>query len=194
MRIDLSIDYKKEVLSAIELLLTEIGEDPKREGLLETPHRIIKSWQQLFSGYKYREDDIQKMMTCFTNDNKYDEIVLLKDIELFSTCEHHWLPFTGKAHIAYIPNKKIVGISKLARLLEVYSRRLQIQERIGEQVTNFLMNNFKARGAACIIEAQHLCIKARGIQKQNSMMVTSSLKGVFMTKPEARHELMSLIK
>jgi GTP cyclohydrolase I len=121
-------------------------------------------------------------------------MVLLKDIEMFSTCEHHWLPFFGKAHIAYIPGTKLVGISKLARLLDIFARRLQIQERIGDQVTTAIMELLEPKGAACIIEAQHFCMKARGVEKQNSIMVTSSMKGVFLSKPEAKQELLSLIK
>ena len=124
----------------------------------------------------------------------YDQIVLLKDVELFSTCEHHMLPFIGKAHIAYIPDGKVLGLSKLARLLEIYARRLQIQERIGEQVTSALMDYLKPKGAACIIEAKHLCMQMRGVEKQHSMMITSSLKGVFLTNESARIELMGLIK
>lgn len=171
-------------------LLLEIGEDPSREGLKETPDRIIKSWDELYSGYKQNPDEI---MTTFSADG-YDQIILLKDIELYSMCEHHMLPFFGKAHIAYIPDKKIVGISKLARLVDVYARRLQIQERIGEQVTKALMNYLNPKAAACIIEAVHMCMRMRGVSKQQSIMVTSSLKGGFFTSAEARIELMGLIK
>ncbi len=136
-------------------------------------------------------------MTFFDVDDagkKYDEIILLKDIEMYSMCEHHMLPFFGKAHVAYLPGKKLLGVSKLARLVEAYSRRLQIQERIGRQVTNFLMEHAKANGAACIIEASHMCIQMRGIQKQNSVMVTSSMEGVFLKDGQARSELMSMIR
>ena len=151
---------------------------------------MIRSYKELFSGYT---KDPKEVFTQFDPDG-YDQIVLLKDVELYSMCEHHMLPFIGRAHIAYIPNKKVIGISKLARLLEIYSRRLQIQERIGEQITNAIMKYLDAQGAACIIEAQHLCMQMRGVGKQHSTMVTSSLKGVFMGKPEARAELMGLIK
>jgi GTP cyclohydrolase IA len=175
----------------IEKLLFYIGEDPMREGLLETPARILKSYDTLFSGYKKSESDVFKI---FEAPNGYDEIVLLKNIEMYSMCEHHFLPFFGKAHIAYIPNERVIGISKLARLLEIYSRRLQIQERICQQITNSLMDNLNAKAAACIIEAKHFCMMARGVEKQNSIMVTSSLKGVFITKPEARIELLNLIR
>ena len=169
--------------------LRYIGEDPNREGLEETPKRIVRSWEELFSGYK---KDPAEVFKYFDSDG-YDQIVLLRNIELYSTCEHHALPFFGEAHIAYLPHKKVIGISKLARLLEVYSRRFQIQERIGEQVTSAIMKYIDARGAACIIEAQHLCMMMRGIGKQNSVMVTSSLKGVFLEDPSTKEELMRLI-
>jgi len=171
-------------------LLKHIGEDPEREGLLETPKRILKSFKHLYSGYSKKPEDIMKVFDSET----YDQIVLLKDIEMFSMCEHHMLPFIGKAHIAYIPDGKVLGISKLARLLEIYARRLQIQERIGEQVTTALMEHLAPKGAACIIEAKHLCMQMRGVEKQHSMMVTSSLKGAFITDPDVKHELMELIK
>lgn len=170
--------------------LKYVGDDPDREGLLDTPKRVVKSWQQLFSGYKI---DPKEVMTVFSADT-YDQIVILKDIEFYSMCEHHMLPFFGKAHVAYIPDKKIVGISKLARLVEIFARRLQIQERIGEQVTDALMTYLQPKGAACILEATHMCMRMRGVSKENSIMTTSSIKGIFRTKPEAKQELMTLIK
>jgi GTP cyclohydrolase I len=173
----------------IRKLIRQIGDDPDREGLSLTPKRVMKSWETLFGGYGQNPQDF---MTTFKE--PCSEIVLIKDIEFYSTCEHHMLPFIGKAHIAYIPtNDTVIGASKLIRLLEIYTRRLQIQERIGEQVTEALMEHLKPSGAACILEAQHLCMSARGIQKQSSLMVTSSLKGVFMDKLPARNELMTLV-
>ncbi len=169
--------------------LLAIGEKPEREGLKDTPRRVVKSWNELYSGYSRTPADI---LTTFSADG-YDQIVLLKDIEMFSMCEHHMLPFFGKAHVAYIPGDKIIGISKLARLVDIFSRRLQIQERIGEQVTSALMTYLQPKGAACIIEAAHMCMRMRGVGKQESTMVTSSLKGVFMEKQAAREELMALI-
>jgi len=169
--------------------LQYIGEDVTREGLLDTPNRVVKSWGKIFEGYTKKPEDI---LTTFEVGD-YDQIVLLKNIEFSSMCEHHMLPFFGKAHVAYLPSTKIIGISKLARLIDIYSRRLQIQERIGEQVTKDLMDLLNARGAACIIEAQHLCMKARGVEKQSSVMVTSSMKGVFLDNPIARQELLALI-
>lgn len=129
----------------------------------------------------------------FDEGEGFDEIILLRDIEMYSCCEHHMLPFFGKAHIAYLPDKKLLGVSKLARLLEIYSRRLQIQERIGRQVTGFLMKEVGAKGAACVIEASHLCMQMRGVQKQNAVMVTSSLEGAFLEDGSSRAELMQLI-
>ena len=167
-----------------------IGEDPTREGLLETPGRVIRAWGELFSGYK---QDPTKILKSF-KDGACDEMVLLRSIEFTSMCEHHMLPFSGKAHIAYIPDGRVVGISKLARLLEVFARRLQIQERLGQQVTETLMKVLKPKGAACVLEAQHLCMTSRGVKKQDSIMVTSSLTGIFRQQSETRQELFQLIK
>ena len=178
----------------IKQIIRRIGDDPDRNGLADTPDRIVRSWSELYKGYSI---DPVEQMTFFDVDDdgkKYDEIILLKDIEMYSTCEHHMLPFFGKAHVAYLPGGKLLGVSKLARLVEAYSRRLQMQERIGRQITNFLMKHVEANGAACIIEASHMCIRMRGIQKQNSVMVTSSMEGVFLNDGQARSELMSLIK
>lgn len=171
-------------------MLQFIGEDPTREGLKETPDRVARSWKdEIFAGYQKNPEDV---LTTFHSDG-YNQIILLRDIELFSMCEHHMLPFTGVAHIAYIPNERIIGVSKLARLLDIYARRLQIQERIGEQVTNALMEHLKPQGAACIIEAVHMCMRMRGVSKQRSTMVTSSVKGVFFEDAKARAELMNLV-
>jgi len=177
----------------IRRLLEYIGEDPNREGLKETPHRVVRSYDELFGGYSVDEEfGIAELLKTFPGED-YDEMVLLKDCEFFSTCEHHMLTFAGKAHVAYIPNGKIVGISKLARLVEVYSRRLQVQERICKQVVNALMIHLKAKGAACILEAQHGCMTCRGVEKQHSIMVTSALEGVFRDGT-VRQELFSLIR
>jgi GTP cyclohydrolase IA len=178
----------------ITRILQYIGEDPTREGLVKTPYRVVKSWKELFGGYK---QDPAEIFTSFDSDG-YQQLVLLKDVEFYSTCEHHALSFGGRAHIGYIPDKRVVGISKLARVLDIYARRLQIQERIGEQVVDAIMEHMKPIGAACILEAKHLCMQCRGVEKQHSTMVTSSLRGVFMEKTiegqAARAELMSLIK
>lgn len=171
-------------------MLQYIGEDINREGLKDTPKRVLKAWDHIFSGYKI---DPKSLITTFESPN-YDEMVLLKNIELYSMCEHHLLPFVGKAHVAYIPNGKVIGVSKLARLVDCFARRAQIQERIGEQITSFLMDELDALGAGCIIEAQHLCMKMRGVEKQHSEMITSSLKGVFKDDPSCRSEFMMLCK
>lgn len=177
----------------IKRILEYIGENPNREGLKETPSRVVKSYADLFSGYQYQTDeDVSKLMKCFV-DGACDEMVLLKNIEFVSFCEHHVLPFTGQAHIAYLPQGKVVGVSKLARVLDVYSRRLQIQEKLTQQVTRALDMHLEPLGSACIIEAVHECMTCRGVRKQNSVMVTSSLTGEFRNQ-EVRQELLALIK
>jgi GTP cyclohydrolase IA len=174
----------------IKKMIEIIGEDPEREGLKKTPYRIFKSWQELYSGYG---QDPVGLLTTFSTEG-YSQIVLLKNIELYSMCEHHMLPFFGKAHVAYIPDGRVIGISKLARLVDIFAKRMQIQERIGEQVTDSLMQYLKPLGAACVIEATHMCMRMRGVAKQNSVMITSSMKGVFLTEEPTREELMKLIK
>jgi GTP cyclohydrolase I len=181
---------EKSVIEGVVNSIKFIGDDPEREGLVETPARVLKSFKTIYGGYGQDPKDVMKIF----EDGKCEDMVILKDIEFFSTCEHHMLPFFGKAHIAYIPDKCVIGISKLARLLEIYARRLQIQERICQQVTTALMEHLKPLGAACILEAQHFCMTSRGVQKQNSIMVTSSLTGEFRDNAETRSELMSLIK
>lgn len=180
-------EIKQQIVNQIQF----IGEDPDREGLLGTPDRVVKMWRnEIFSGY---DKSVKELLTTFESAG-YDQIILLKNIEFYSMCEHHMLPFYGKAHVAYIPNDRIIGISKLARLVDMYARRLQIQERIGQQVTDALMLHLNAKGAACIIEATHMCMRMRGVAKQESIMSTSSLQGAFFTSAGARIELMGLIK
>ena len=174
----------------IKRVLQYIGEDVEREGLQETPDRVVKSFDKLYGGYVI---DPVSIFKTFEND-KCDEMVILKNIEFYSTCEHHMLPFWGRAHLAYIPDKKVIGISKMARLLDIYARRLQIQERICQEVTNALDKHLGTIGSACVLEAQHFCMTARGVQKQNSIMVTSSLTGVFRTNSTVRSEFLTLIK
>jgi len=172
--------------------LKVIGEDPTREGLRDTPRRVTESWKELFSGYKQNPKDL---FTCFEEDG-IEGLIYLKNIEFHSFCEHHWLPFFGQASIGYLPNGKVIGISKLARLLDVFSHRLQIQERIAEQVTNCLMDELQPLGAACVIEAKHLCIACRGVKKQHSVMGYSSMKGIFLENSHkgnaARNEFIRL--
>ena len=171
-------------------ILEDIGEDIEREGLIDTPKRVVKSWGEIYAGYNQNPADLFTTFEAGT----YDQIVLLKDIELYSMCEHHMLPFYGKAHVAYIPGDRVIGISKLARLVDMYAKRLQIQERIGECVTEDLMKFLNAKGAACIITACHMCMRMRGVNKQGSTMVTSSMKGEFLTNLSAKQELLHMIK
>ena len=159
----------------IRNLLIAIGEDPDREGLKDTPKRVVKSWDTLFGGYKQKPEDVLK--TFFSI--KCDEMIICKDIEFYSNCEHHILPFYGKCHIAYLPNQKVVGLSKMPRLLEVFARRLQIQERLTEQIADSMMKYIQPLGVGVNIEAKHNCMVCRGVQKQNSVMVTTALRGVF---------------
>ena len=183
---------KEEAEDLVSKLLSYIEKNgSEREGLAKTPKRVVESWEEIFAGYDMNPHEI---LDARFNSEGYDGIVLLKGIEFHSTCEHHLLPFTGKAHIAYIPTEQIVGISKLARLLEVYARRMQNQERITKQTAETLMEILKPLGAAVIIEAKHMCMSCRGAKKSEAMMVTSSMKGVFFDKPEARAELLQLIR
>ena len=179
------------MLQSIRDIISEIGDDPHREGLLDTPERVVKSWDELYSGYKQTPNDIMKR--TFDSDG-YDQLIILKDIEFYSTCEHHMLPFFGKVHIGYLPNKRVIGISKLARLVECFSRRLQIQERFTKQIADAINDTLKPNGVAVLVEAQHLCMVSRGVNKQNSIMVTSELIGCIRNIPEARDEFLKLVK
>lgn len=174
-------------------LLHTIDPDPDRPGLIETPERMHRAWLEFFNGYQQNPANVFKIFSP-EGEREPGQLVLLKNIEFTSFCEHHMMPFTGVAHIAYIPNKNVLGASKLARLLEIYARRLQIQERIGEQVTCALMAFLKPQGAACILKARHLCISGRGVLKQKSKLVTASLKGCFLDEATTRAELYSMIK
>ena len=171
-------------------MLSEIGENPNREGLLKTPHRVAKSMEFLTSGYDSQPDDILKS-AMFTED--YNQMVLVKDIELYSLCEHHMLPFFGKAHIAYIPNKHIVGLSKIPRIVDAFSRRLQVQERLTDQIRDCIQEGLNPKGAAVVIEAQHLCMQMRGVEKQHSITTTSAFSGVFLNDAKTRLEFMTII-
>jgi GTP cyclohydrolase I len=171
-------------------ILKYIGEDPDREGLQATPDRMVRSWKELFSGY---DKDPKDILTVFDAEN-HDQMVLLKNIEIYSMCEHHFLPFVGECHIAYIPRDKIVGISKLARIAEIYARRLQVQERLTDQIANCIVETIDPLGVGVVIEAQHLCMKSRGVEKQHSVMVTSALRGCFKDESGVREEFLGLIK
>jgi GTP cyclohydrolase I len=179
-----------DAMSTITRYLQHIGEDPTREGLLDTPKRVVKSWKELYSGYNQKAKDV--LGTVFSSDNT--SLVICKDIEFYSMCEHHMLPFFGKVHIGYIPNGKVVGLSKLARLVDVYARRLQIQEQLTDQVANAITEHIDGcESAMVVIEAKHHCMCARGVGKQNSSMITSALRGAFK-QPDLRQEFNALIK
>jgi GTP cyclohydrolase IA len=175
----------------VRKILKAIGEDPDREGLKKTPHRVAQAFSYLTHGYAM---DPQKVINDALYTEDYEEMILQKDIDFFSLCEHHLLPFFGKAHVAYIPHHKIVGISKLARLVDVYARRLQVQERLTNQIATTIMERLDALGVAVVIEAEHLCMRMRGVEKQNSFVITSSLLGAFRTRQETRAEFMTLIR
>tara|TARA_R110002020_G_scaffold107276_1_gene249254 strand:+ start:8878 stop:9423 length:546 start_codon:yes stop_codon:yes gene_type:complete len=173
----------------IKDLLTQIGEDSNREGLLDTPKRVVKSWETLFGGYKQNPKDV--LTTSFTI--TCDEMIICKNIEFYSNCEHHILPFYGKCHIAYIPQDKIIGLSKMPRLVEVFARRLQVQERLTEQIADAMMTYVKPKGVGVSMEAKHMCMVSRGVQKQNSSMVTTALRGNF-SDPHVKLEFQNSIR
>jgi GTP cyclohydrolase IA len=172
-------------------MLGELGEDARREGLARTPERVEKALRYLTSGY---EKDVHDSLNDALVVEEYDEMVVVKDIDVFSLCEHHLLPFMGKCHVAYMPHKKIVGLSKIPRLVDMFGRRLQVQERLTTQIATTLNDALQPRGVAVVIEAMHLCMMMRGVEKQNSKAVTSAMLGAFRDRPETRAEFMELIK
>jgi len=172
-------------------LLVRLGEDPTRDGLVRTPERMEKSMQFLTRGYARNVADVRHDALF---DVAYDEMVIVKDIEFFSMCEHHLLPFFGKAHVAYVPNGKVIGLSKIPRLVDVFSRRLQVQERLTRQIGDAITDAIHPQGVAVILEAQHLCMMMRGVEKQHSFTVTSAMLGVFKTQLQTRNEFLSLVR
>ena len=188
---NMSNNYNKELAGNIKSLLSEIGENPEREGLLKTPERVAKSMKFLTDGYK---QDPAKIIQSAMFSEEYSQMVLVKDIELYSLCEHHMLPFFGKAHIAYIPNGHIVGLSKIPRIVDVFARRLQVQERLTDEIKDCIQETLNPKGVAVVIEAQHLCMQMRGVQKQHSSTTTSAFSGIFMSDEKTRAEFINLIK
>lgn len=174
---------------AVNEILLAIGEDSNREGLKFTPQRVARMYCELLAGTN--EDPKEHITTTFTE--KYDEIILLRDIPFYSICEHHLMPFIGKAHIAYLPDGVVLGLSKLARIVDCFARRLQVQERLTDQIADFIMRNIKPKGVAVVLEASHSCVTIRGIKKPGSVMVTSSLRGTLRSDPRSRNEVMTLI-
>jgi GTP cyclohydrolase IA len=173
----------------VKKLIENIGDDPSREGLLDTPKRVAKSYETLFSGYGKDPHDVLRV---FDGEN-YDEMIIVKDIEFYSFCEHHMIPFFGKVHVGYIPNGKIVGISKIPRMIEIFARRLQNQERLTQQVADTLNELLSPRGVGVVVDAKHLCMMARGVEKQNSIVTTSALHGLFKGNDKTRGEFLRLI-
>ncbi len=184
-------DITAELENLYKKLLESIGEDTNREGLRDTPQRAAKAFQYLMKGYK---EDIDQLVNNALFEADTQEIVLVKNIELYSMCEHHLLPFIGKCHVAYIPNEKVIGLSKVARIVDVYARRLQIQEKLTKQIAECINKYTQPQGVAVVIEAQHLCMMMRGVEKQNSVMTTSCVIGEFHDDPSTRAEFFSLIR
>tara|TARA_Y100000590_G_scaffold175840_1_gene200958 strand:+ start:432 stop:1010 length:579 start_codon:yes stop_codon:yes gene_type:complete len=182
---------KENIKELTKKLLLEIGENPKREGLLNTPHRVAKAWGFLSKGYK---QDISALINNAIFKEEYDQMVLVKDIEFYSMCEHHLLPFFGYAHIAYIPDGKIIGLSKIPRILDMFARRLQVQERMTQEVADMLNDKLNPKGVAVILEAQHMCMQMRGVEKKNSYMSTSAMHGIFRDDDKTRKEFLDIIK
>jgi len=181
-----------EVLeTAVRNILTHLGEDPSREGLASTPQRVARSLRFLTSGY---HQDVDKILDGALYSVAYDEMVIVKDIEIFSLCEHHLLPFFGRCHVAYIPTKSVIGLSKIPRLVDAFARRLQVQERLTNQIAETIMERIKPLGVGVVIEAKHLCMIMRGVEKQNSVAVTSAMLGCFRDELETREEFLALVR
>ncbi len=186
----MNVKNKKIIESLTYDLLKEIGEDPSREGLLKTPERVSKAWEYFSQGYKLSIDEVINN-AIFTESS--EDMVIVRDIEFFSFCEHHLLPFFGKAHVGYLPNGKIIGLSKIPRIIDMFSRRLQVQERLTHQVAETLNDVLSPRGVAVVMEGRHMCMQMRGVEKQNSFASTSSMIGQFRKSAETRSEFLSII-
>jgi GTP cyclohydrolase IA len=187
---ELSTKHNEEFENAVRVMIESVGEDPKREGLLKTPQRVKKAYDFMFGGYKEDANEILSS-ALFTSSN--DEMVVIKDIELYSTCEHHLLPIIGRAHVAYIPDGKVVGLSKIPRVVNVFARRMQIQEQLTEQIADAIMQTIRPKGVAVVIQARHMCMEMRGVEKINSTTTSSALRGLFKSDEKTRAEFFSLI-
>ena len=179
-----------KIESLIKELLIQIGEDPSREGIIQTPHRVAKAWQFLANGYK---QDLNSVINNAIFTEEYDEMVTVKDIDFFSLCEHHLLPFFGKAHVAYIPDGKIIGLSKIPRIVEMFGRRLQVQERMTHQIAETINKVLSPKGVAVVLEGEHMCMQMRGVEKQNSYATTSAMMGQFRKDSKTRDEFLKII-
>ena len=185
-----ALNSKDRLPEILGNLLEALGEDPAREGLRETPDRFARALRYLTSGYQTRVEDVLNGALYSVT---YDEMVIVKDIELFSLCEHHILPFFGKCHVAYVPDKKVIGLSKIPRLVDMFSRRLQIQERLTTQIAETIQEQIRPQGVGVVVEARHLCMMMRGVEKQHSQAVTSAMLGVFREQQQTREEFLSLV-
>lgn len=186
----MGLENNEQFLNAVKTMITHVGEDVTREGLLKTPERVLKAYEFIYGGYK---EDPQAILNSAMFESSNDEMVLIKDIEFYSTCEHHLLPIIGRAHVAYIPDGKVVGLSKIPRVVDVFARRMQIQEQLTEQIADALMQSIAPKGVAVVIQARHMCMEMRGVEKISSTTTSSALRGLFKRDEKTRMEFFSLI-
>jgi GTP cyclohydrolase I len=185
------MEKRQKIETAVHNILSAIGEDPARDGLQRTPQRVAEMFTEIFAGYEIHADEFLRQSLF---DVDYDEMILVKDIEFYSMCEHHMLPFYGRVHVAYVPNDKIIGLSQIPRLVEMYARRLQVQERMTQQIAQSLYDVLQPQGVGVIVEGAHFCAMMRGVEKEQMRMVTSAMRGTFKSLPATRNEFLSLIK